>query len=223
MTAPFERRRPTEHLETIDDFVSAAECAELLAELRHALWKPSRTYERQSDNTYRNVAAYDRVSESAQQDFFGDGLVDRLACVEARLVDCFGVDPDRLEWWQATRYPIGGMLGYHLDAGYWDGHYAGDRARTFLLYLTTPTEGGGTHFRALDLLVEARARRLVVWDDLFADGSPNHSMIHAAAPVRAGEKVTLVTWERQRSFRSPPEAGAGETPRAAKLGGRVRA
>jgi prolyl 4-hydroxylase len=121
--------------------------------------------------------------------------------VEDQLARSFELDVADLEWWQATRYPVGGMLGYHLDSGYWDDHYAGDRVATFLLYLTTPLEGGGTHFRALDVLVEAQAGRLLAWNNLFPDGRPNHSMIHAGTPVMAGDKVTLVTWQRQRPFR----------------------
>jgi prolyl 4-hydroxylase len=185
----------------LDRFVSLRKCGELLSELEHAYWRASRTYERQSDETFKSVLAGKRISETAHQHVFPDALVEVLAGVEQRLVESFGVDLDHLEWWQGTRYPIGGRFDYHLDSGYWDDHYAGDRVRTFLLYLTTPAAGGGTHFRALDLLVEAEAGRLVVWNDLFPDGSPNHSMIHAGTPVLAGEKITLVTWERQKRFR----------------------
>jgi hypothetical protein len=60
--------------------------------------------------------------------------------------------------------------------------------------------GGGTHFRALDLLVEARAGRLLTWKELVAGGT-NDSMTHAGTPVSEGEKITLVTWQRQRRFR----------------------
>jgi prolyl 4-hydroxylase len=185
----------------LDEFLSRRECSELLTELEHAYWRASRTYERQSDETFRSVLATNRISETAHQQVFPAGVVELLSRVEQKLVKLFDVDADRLEWWQATRYPIGGRFDYHLDSGYWGDEDAGERVRTFLLYLTTPAAGGGTHFRALDLLVEARAGRLVVWDDLFPDRRPNHSMIHAGMPVLAGEKVTLVTWEREKGFR----------------------
>ena len=197
----------TDGVQAVDGFVSAAECRGLLAELEHALWKPSRSYKTQADDTFRNVPADDdRLSETAHQEFFSETLITLLGVVEQRLAGSFGLDVAELEWWQATRYPIGGMLDYHLDSGYWEGHYAGDRTATFLLYLTTPLDGGGTHFRALDVLVEAKAGRLAAWKNLFGDGRPNHSMIHAGAPVLAGEKVTLVTWRRQRPFRTAAPA-----------------
>lgn len=194
----------------VDDFLSPGECEQIRAELDFTFWRPSLTYERQPDEVYRHVLTETRVSETAHQDLFSNELLVLLGEIEARLSTSFAVDLLMLESWQATRYPIGGKFDYHLDSGYWDDHYAGDRVRTFLIYLATPVAGGGTHFRALDVLVEARERRLVVWEDLFPDGSPNHSMIHAGLPVLAGEKITLVTWQRQRAFRAGTSSSTKE-------------
>ena len=116
----------------------------------------------------------------------------------------FGVNPDHLEPWQATKYQIGGKFDYHLDAGYWTKHPAGERILTFLIYLTTPQKGGGTRFRALDLYVEANAGRLLVWNNLFSDGNCNHMMIPSFTPLEKGEKITLVSWRREYKFRSGP-------------------
>jgi hypothetical protein len=193
--------RPANDVLVIDEFVSPLECSDLLAELEYAFWRPSRTYQRQADDSYASVVAGNRLSETAHQHVFPDELVLLVTRVEERLVESFGLDVADLEWWQGTRYPIGGKFDYHLDSGYWNEYHAGDRVTTFLLYLTTPLEGGGTHFRALDVLVEAQAGRLLAWKNLFPDGRPNHTMIHAGAPVLAGDKVTLVTWQRQRPFR----------------------
>jgi prolyl 4-hydroxylase len=218
MNPAVDRHHLTEQVQTVDAFITLTECDEILSELKYALWKPSTNYRTLADNRFTSTVADDRVSDTAHQDFFTDALDQLLAGIEQSLVESFGVDVDHVEWWQGTRYPIGGMLGYHLDSGYWDDHYAGDRVRTFLLYLTTPAAGGGTHFRALDLLVEAEAGRLVVWDDLFPDGRPNHSMIHAATPVLAGEKITLVTWERQKPFRLSTRTGVTSTDQGADIG-----
>jgi prolyl 4-hydroxylase len=194
----------------LDDFLSSRECERIRAELDFTFWRPSLTYQRQPDEAYRHVLTETRVSETAHQDLFSNELLMLLGEIETRLSASFGVDPLMLESWQATRYPIGGKFDYHLDSGYWDDHYAGDRIRTFLIYLATSVAGGGTHFRALDVLVEARERRLVVWENLFPDGSPNHSMIHAGLPLLAGEKITLVTWQRQRAFRRTTSSSTKE-------------
>jgi prolyl 4-hydroxylase len=184
-----------------DGFLSKETCLEILEELEIVFWKPSLTYKRQKDKTYKNMLTPFRISETAHQAWFGDPLNLILARIEKRINDLFGVQPEYLEPWQATKYPIGGKFDYHLDAGYWGNHPAGERIFAFLIYLTTPQIGGGTHFRALDVYVEGKAGLLVAWNNLFPDGYPNHRLIHSSAPLENGEKITLVSWQRQRKFR----------------------
>ncbi|MDQ3186009.1 MAG: 2OG-Fe(II) oxygenase [Pseudomonadota bacterium] len=185
----------------MDDFLSNRDCDLILEELDFALWWPSLTYMLQEDGARRNVLSPYRVSETAQQKWFSDELQAMAAGIEGRFETLFDLDVANLEYWQATNYPDNGGFYYHLDAGYWETHYAGDRILTLLLYLTTPREGGGTHFRALDVQVEAKAGRLVVWNNLFPNGNCNHRMIHSSMPLLEGKKTTLITWLRQKKFR----------------------
>lgn len=197
-----ESSHPAGGVAVVDRFLTDHECSVIHHELQFAYWRPSLTYQRRGDGTYRHVLAGTRVSETAHQDWFSPALTGILADVETRLAALFGAEPSHLEWWQATTYGVGGKFDPHLDAGYWDDHPAGDRTRSFVLYLNTPGAGGATEFRALDLSVEAVAGRLLTWRNLFPDGRPNHGMIHAGTPVREGHKSTLVTWHRQRRFRT---------------------
>lgn len=185
----------------VDDFLDPEEIDLALADLDLAVWRPSMTYMLQEDGARRDVLSPLRVSETAQQSWFTDDLQRLLAKIERRIMASIPLDPARLEYWQATNYPRGGRFFYHLDAGYWDDHYAGDRVFSFLIHLKTPLRGGGTHFRAIDRHVEARAGRLVVWDNLFANGDCNYRMIHSSEPLIRGEKTTLITWLRQKTFR----------------------
>jgi prolyl 4-hydroxylase len=185
----------------IDGFLSGEECGNILEELELAPWQPSLTYRKQEDGVYRNELSSLRVSETAYQDFFTGKLKATMRRIEKRLQKIVELDTSHLEYWQATTYPRKGEFYYHLDSGYWDDHYAGDRRLTFLLYLNTPLKGGGTHFRALDVYVEATAGRLLVWDNLFPSGDCNHRMIHSSVPLLKGKKTTLVTWQRQKKFR----------------------
>ena len=186
----------------IDDFLTPGECSNILKELEIAPWQPSLTYRKQIDGVYRNELSQLRVSETAHQDWFSAELRAMLRRIEKRLQKAVDLDIANLEHWQATNYPRKGKFYYHLDSGYWDGHYAGDRILTFLQYLNTPSKGGGTHFRALDLYVKAKAGRLLVWDNLFPNGDCNHKMIHSSLPLLSGKKTTLVTWQRQKKFRT---------------------
>jgi prolyl 4-hydroxylase len=142
------------------------------------------------------------VSRTAHQEWFSEKLNGMLAVVETRLQKLFGATSSRLEQWQATDYNRGGKFDYHLDSGYWQNRYAGERILTFLLHLRTPVKGGGTHFRALDTYVEGKIGRLVVWENLFSNGECNYKMIHSSGPLRKGKKTTLVTWLRQRRYRN---------------------
>jgi prolyl 4-hydroxylase len=173
----------------------------MLDELTGAYWQPSLTYQKQHDGSYLNVLTDFRISETAHEDWFTDELKSILRNIELQLQKLYGVAPSHLEQWQATDYCRGGKFDYHLDAGYWGNHYAGERLHTFLLYLNTPQKGGGTHFRAVDVHVPAKAGRLLVWNNLFPDGECDCRMIHSATPLVRGKKTTLVTWERQKVFR----------------------
>jgi prolyl 4-hydroxylase len=173
----------------------------MLDELEIAIWSPSLVYVKHEDGMYRDIASSLRVSETAQERWFSRPAQQMLRRAEQKLHTLFAVRSGDLETWQATTYPLGGQFYYHLDAGYWEDHHAGDRILTFLLYLTTPAKGGGTHFRALDVYVEAKAGRLLVWDNLFPDGGANHRMIHSSVPLLRGKKTTLISWQRQRRYR----------------------
>lgn len=186
-----------------DGFLSLNECAKIIQELEFALWRPSLAFERQTDGRYRNVFNKSfRVSLTAFDYWFSDDLKAMLGDIERRLQSILPFDRAYLEDWQATSYPTRGHVNYHHDSGYWEGYFAGDRQFTFLIYLTTPARGGGTHFRALDTDIQGNAGRLIAWHNLFLDQQVDHRMIHSGVPLLEGEKTTLVTWLRQKPYRT---------------------
>jgi len=191
----------TDEISYYDGFVSTSDCARILEELEAAFWQRSLTYTQQHNTTYKNTLTTFRVSQTAHQEWFGTQLNFILAQIDERLNALLGISPDHLEPWQATKYSVGGKFDYHHDAGYWADDDAGERMLTLLINLMTPKKGGGTHFRALDVYVEAKEGRLLVWNNLFPNGNCNYSMIHSSTPVERGKKVTLVTWERLRKIR----------------------
>jgi len=186
-----------------EGFLSVEECSNIRKELEFTLWRPSLIRQKQQDGAYQDVLSIPfRLSETALQKWYGDRLNGKLKQIEDRLLELIDFDLACLESWQATNYPRKGYLNYHLDSGYWEDHPAGDRVLTFLIYLTTPQKGGGTHFRALDITIEAKAGRLMVWNNLFPAGGADHRMFHSGEPLVKGEKITLGTWARQRPCRA---------------------
>jgi prolyl 4-hydroxylase len=185
----------------IDSFVSEGVCRQILEDLECSYWHSSSVLQHRSGRYYSEVREHFRASVTAEQCWFGPKLNRIIGRIEKRLAILLPCDPVRLEEWQATRYGKGGRFHYHIDGGYWRRSRAGDRKRTYMIYLDTPQKGGETHFRALDITVAPKPGRLVVWENLLPSGQCDHAMIHGGLEVRKGTKTTLVTWERERSLR----------------------
>ncbi|WP_025665619.1 prolyl hydroxylase family protein [Aquimarina megaterium] len=182
----------------IDGFVPASMCAKILEELEYSFWKRSTVID---PRIHKSHLSNTRISKSADQELFTDTLIGVIKKIEEDITSLFDVEPNRLEQWQATKYAKHGKFDYHYDSGAWGEHYAGERKKTYLLYLNTPKKGGATHFKNLDIKVKPKQGRLLVWDNLLPDGNCNYNMLHAGLPIINGKKTTLVTWERQKAIR----------------------
>ena len=121
--------------------------------------------------------------------------------IEHRVSKKTSLDSDQFENWHISKYEFGDKFNFHNDCGCWSNDIAGERQKTILLYLTSPSRGGETYFRALNLYVRPVQGRLVVWDNLLPNGDCNYSLIHGALPVEEGIKITLNTWVRQNQYK----------------------
>lgn len=75
---------------------------------------------------------------------------------------------------------------------------SGDRSVTALVYLNSPKSGGMTVFPLLDLAVQARMGRLLVFQNTDNNGKPEQKSVHIGAPVSAGTKWLASLWLRER-------------------------
>jgi prolyl 4-hydroxylase len=69
-----------------------------------------------------------------------------------------------------------------------------------MIYLNEPAGGGATRFKYLNLSIAPTAGRILIWNNLALDGSPNPWTMHAGEPVTAGGKYILTKWYRERPF-----------------------
>ncbi|MBF0193434.1 MAG: 2OG-Fe(II) oxygenase [Magnetococcales bacterium] len=77
----------------------------------------------------------------------------------------------------------------------------GQRIRTALAYLNDVPEGGHTKFPRLNVEVEPRAGRIVVFDNCIINSIDRHpNALHAATPVITGEKWAITLFFRDRPF-----------------------
>ncbi len=197
MSGAFCERVARDGLAWEDAWLDPRTCARVVGELDFAFWRRSQVADR-AEGVLVSRESIERTSLSTSAKWFSPALRRIVDDIQARLVTEFGVDEAHLEAWQAVAYAAGGRFGTHHDGGHLAGEPGGERVLTFLLCVAAPDAGGATYFPDLDLLLQPVAGRLVVWNNLTADGTIDQRMRHAATPVHEGRKVMLTTWSRQR-------------------------
>jgi prolyl 4-hydroxylase len=141
-----------------------------------------------------------RTSETCDLDP-GDPLV---AAVDAMLCDFLGLPAAASEPIQGQRYAAGQEFKPHTDTFTPGGadffaHCAeqGQRTWTAMLYLNQPEDGGATRFKAIGKTIQPEPGKLVAWNNLLPDHSPNDATLHQGMKVRRGTKYILTKWFRE--------------------------
>ncbi|WP_448661067.1 prolyl hydroxylase family protein [Sphingomonas sp. CJ20] len=127
--------------------------------------------------------------------------------LKRRIIALTGLDPTHGEPMQGQRYAVGQEFKAHTDYFEPQGQdyekycsVSGQRTWTVMLYLNEVEAGGATRFKAIDKLVQPEVGKLLAWNNLRPDGSPNPSTIHHAMKVRAGTKYVITQWFRMRPW-----------------------
>lgn len=127
--------------------------------------------------------------------------------LRALFTDVSGIDPRFAEPSQGQRYDVGQEFKAHTDyfepTGVDFERYcsvAGQRTWTFMVYLNEPEAGGATRFKAVDKMFQPDAGRLVCWNNVRPDGTPNPASIHHGMKVRKGRKYIITQWYRERPW-----------------------
>ena len=141
-----------------------------------------------------------RTSETCDLDP-ADPLV---AGVDAMLCEALGLAPVMSEPIQGQRYAVGQEFKPHTDSFTPGGtdfyeHCAdqGQRTWTAMVYLNRPEDGGATRFKTIGKTIQPEPGKLVAWNNLFPDGSPNNATLHQGMKVRRGTKYIITKWFRE--------------------------
>lgn len=176
-------------------FLRPDECLALCRQIDSNSY-PSPLYEKEKHEGVRtsftcNLDAYDPL----------------VAEIDTRIADLVGIDRSNGEPLQGQRYETGQQFKEHADFFYIDQPYweqyskqGGQRTWTAMIYLNVPDRGGATVFRLLDLGVAPQLGRLLVWNNMALDGSPNPWTEHSGQPVEAGTKYIVTKWYREGTF-----------------------
>jgi len=178
--------------------LSDEECDALVAAARPRM---------QRSETVDNATGGSEVNEArtSRGMFFERGesaLIDRIERRLAALVDWPLVNGEGL---QILNYRPGAEYKPHYD--YFDPVHpgsatilrrGGQRVGTFVMYLNTPTEGGGTTFPDVGLEVAPIKGNAVFFS--YDRPHPSTRSLHGGAPVISGEKWVATKWLREREF-----------------------
>ena len=189
------QRVPTRALDLfiLRDFLDPETCAALMERI-DARRRPSEI----SDDV--GIANF-RTSETCDLDW-RDPLV---AQVDGKIANLIGLPLAASEPLQGQRYAPGQEFKPHTDTfepGGYDFYVhtarTGQRTWTAMIYLNEPDEGGATRFKIIGKTIQPELGKLLAWNNLLADGSPNPATLHQGMKVRRGVKYVLTKWFRER-------------------------
>lgn len=98
---------------------------------------------------------------------------------------------------------------YTVDIPHQRDRQCGPRILTFFLYLSDVEKGGGTNFPQLDITVEPKRGRALLWPSVL-DSDPmakDGRMMHQALEVIEGTKFAANGWIHMFDYLAPQEAG----------------
>jgi len=188
------RERPVQ-LYIREEFLTPEECRQLCERIDSGVY-PSPLYEKEK---YEGV----RTSQSCNLNVHDPVVAD----IESRIASLLGINRAWGEPLQGQKYAVGQEFKAHSDFFYVDQPYwaeyephGGQRTWTAMIYLNEPGAGGGTGFPYLDFTVQPKLGRLLIWNNMALDGSPNPWTQHEGQPVEAGVKYIVTKWYRERPF-----------------------
>lgn len=178
----------------IDDFLSPKECASLI--------KLSKAYYRRSAIIKSGKAKISdhRTSFTALLDM-NEAVVEK---VYQRASEILQKPSDYFEPLQCTSYSKGQEYKAHYDA-FEESNSSeilklGQRMSTILIYLNENYEGGETYFPILDVRVQPKTGRALIFHNLDDEGDRDPEVYHAGLPVWSGTKYVSNLWVRDQPY-----------------------
>ena len=194
---PGIRRAPSPKLQQymLARFLDADTCAALIA-LIDAKARPSTIADPNGDDAFRTSSTCDL-----------DHRHPVVAAVNDQLHALAGIPPEYGEPLQGQRYDVGEEFKAHTDyfdpdGVDWETYCAipGQRSWTLMIYLNEPAAGGATRFLSTGKLHQPETGKLLAWNNVRPDGTPNPETLHHGMKVRKGRKYIITKWFRERPW-----------------------
>jgi len=187
------------HIRVIDDFLTDKEC-EYIIDISKTEFQKSKLM---GD---KDTEGYGRTSFSAELHVFpNDEVLNGIRTKAAQLIN---MPENHFEFFQCLYYDPGQEYMNHYDTfdesterGKKVVQEKGQRKYTILAYLNDDFEGGSTYFPNLDVQVQPKKRRVVVFNNLDENGQVIKAAYHAGLPVTTGRKYAINIWVRNKPMR----------------------
>jgi prolyl 4-hydroxylase len=178
-------------LRVVDNFCTKEEAQYLIEKAREQLMKSQVILGGKPVNDPGRTSSHAVAFHRNHQD-------ERVLPIIARGAMLAGVPVDHAEQIYVSRYSDGEFYHGHYDFS--DSFLTDHRLCTMLIYLNDldKSQGGATYFRELNIAVQPKAGRAVIWTNVNPDGSKHLETLHAALPPRGEgiEKWVIQLWFR---------------------------
>lgn len=178
-----------------DNFLSLEECEELINGVEHKIEQSTVV-----DEILNKAVPHSARTSSGS--YYYRGQTELVARVEERIAKLLNWPVESGEGLQVLKYEVGQEYRPHNDyfastATTFKDH-GGQRVGTFIMYLNTPTRGGGTSFPDSGFEITPQAGSALFFSYKNADASSK--TLHAGTPVLEGEKWIATKWLRENRF-----------------------
>lgn len=192
---------------TVENFTSPQECERLIEVSEDVGFKPSygAMGQRDKDGRRERIQTEFRTSKSAYCLQACD-LDTNIQTLTGRMENITGAPHSHLQYLHFMKYESSELYKLHSD--YAKEHREqlhGVRLLTFLVYLDDVEDGGGTNFPQLNITVQPKRGRALLWPNVL-DEDPNAEekrTQHQSLPVNKGVKRITTTYIYQRDFKKP--------------------
>jgi len=188
------------HLFIVEDFLLQEHCNQLISTIEQKLHR-STILDVQGSKEDQH-----RTSQTAHL-IYND--LDLSKAIDQRISNLLGISAELSEPIQGQRYYAHEYYKAHHDwfnpeveSGQKELELGGQRTWTFMIYLNDVEQGGETYFPLLNVMFTPMRGRAVCWRNIHSDGSINHSTLHEAKPVLAGNKYIVTKWFREKAGRN---------------------
>jgi prolyl 4-hydroxylase len=178
------------NLTLFTNFLSPKECQELIDEASKSLEKS--TVIGEGDEYVYHEA---RTNSGT---FLNRNSLPLIARIDEHISILTGIPIEYGESVQISRYEVGEEFRPHYDHFEEKNTSKGQRVATFLMYLSTPEDGGETTFPDAKIDVPAVMGNAILFR--YPKANSTELTLHGGTPVKAGVKWIAVKWLRDRAF-----------------------